>query len=69
MIVSYERLFKKLQNEQINAKVLAEKAGISASTLTKMKNYGGVVTSEVLAKICIALDCGLDDIIEIINKG
>jgi DNA-binding Xre family transcriptional regulator len=27
---------------------------------------GGHVTTEVLAKICTALDCGVDDIMEIV---
>ena len=46
-------------------KVLAEKAGISIATITKM-GKNGHVTTEVLLKICTALGCGVDDIMEIV---
>jgi DNA-binding Xre family transcriptional regulator len=48
-------------------KELCQKAGISSSSLTKM-GKGGHVTTEVLAKICTALDCTVDDIMEIITE-
>jgi DNA-binding Xre family transcriptional regulator len=46
-------------------KELCAKAGISPSSLTKMGNSGHV-TTEVLAKICTALGCTVDDIMEVI---
>ena len=46
---------------------LSEKAGISPATITKM-GKGGHVTTEVLAKICSALDCTVDDIMEILAE-
>ena len=46
----------------------AEKAGISIATITKMGKDGAVVSSEVLVKICSALGCTMDDIVEIIEK-
>ena len=46
-------------------KELCAKAGISSASVTKM-GKGGHVTTEVLAKICNALDCKMDDIIEIL---
>ena len=42
-------------------------AGISSASVTKM-GKGGHVTTEVLAKICTALDCGVDDIMEILQE-
>jgi DNA-binding Xre family transcriptional regulator len=44
-------------------KDLEEKAGISHYTLNKL-NRGENVTTDVLAKICKALDCTMDDILE-----
>ena len=64
-MASYKRLFKLLIDRDMKKKELAEKAGISIATITKM-GKGGHVTTEVLAKICIALDCSMDDIMEIV---
>ena len=41
-------------------------AGISIATITKMKKDGAVVSCMVLIKICIALGCTFNDIVEII---
>lgn len=66
MSASYKKLFKMLIDREMKIKYLAEKAGISQATLAKMKKDGAVVSSDVLVKICTALDCTLNDIIEII---
>lgn len=65
MEVSYKRLWKMLIDRDMKKKELCEKAGISASSVTKM-GRGGHVTTEVLVKICKALDCTMDDIMEIV---
>ena len=49
-------------------KELAEKAGISIATITKMGKDGAVVSSDVLVKICTALECTMDDIVEIVPE-
>lgn len=67
MAASYKKLFKLLIDRDMKKKELAEKAGISIATITKMGKDGAVVSSEVLAKICLALDCTMDDIVEIIE--
>lgn len=67
MAVSYKRLWKLLIDKDMKKKELCRKAGISSSSLTKM-GKGGHVTTEVLAKICTALDCTVDDIMEIISE-
>ena len=67
MAVSYKRLWKLLIDKDMKKKELCRKAGISSSSLTKM-GKGGHVTTEVLAKICTALDCTVDDIMEIITE-
>ncbi len=67
MAVSYKKLWKLLIDRDMKKKDLCAKAGISAASITKM-GRGGHVTTEVLAKICAALDCGIDDIMEIIRE-
>ena len=68
MAASYKRLFKLLIDREMKAKELAEKAGISQATLAKMKKDGATISSDVLVKICTALNCTMDDIVEIVPK-
>ena len=68
MAASYKKLFKLLIDRDMKKKELAEKAGISIATITKMGKDGAVVSSDVLVKICSALGCTMDDIVEIIPE-
>lgn len=65
-MVTYKKLWKLLIDMDMSKKDLAEKAGLSTFTLTKM-NKGDSVKSDTLVKICKALDCTFDDIMEIIE--
>ena len=67
MAVSYKKLWKLLIDKDMKKKELCAKAGISTSSVTKM-GKGGHVTTGVLAKICKALDCTVDDIMEIVEE-
>ena len=69
MAASYKKLFKMLIDREMKSKDLAAKAGISPATLAKMKKNGATVSSDVLVKICTALDCKLDDIVEIVPNN
>ena len=69
MAASYKKLFKILIDREMKSKVLAEKAGISPATLAKMKKDGATISSDVLVKICTALECTLDDIVEIVPNN
>ena len=66
MAVSYKKLWKLLIDRDMKKKDLCEQAGISSASVTKM-GKGGHVTTEVLVKICKALDCGIDDIMEVVS--
>ena len=48
-------------------KELSEKANVSNYTLAKM-NKGENVTTDVLVRICKALECNLDDIMELVDE-
>ena len=65
MAVSYKKLWKLLIDKDIKKKDLSSMAGISPATITKM-GKNGHVTTEVLVKICTALNCTMDDIMEIV---
>lgn len=51
----------------MKSKELAALAQVSLATLAKMKKDGVSVNSDVLIKICTALGCTLDDIVEIVD--
>lgn len=68
MAASYKKLFKLLIDRDMKKKELAKKADISIATITKMGKDGAVVSSDVLVKICTALGCTMDDIVEIIPE-
>lgn len=67
MAASYKKLFKLLIDRDMKKEELAEKAGIGIATITKMGKDGAVISSVVLVKICSALGCTMDDIVEIIS--
>ena len=64
MRVSYKKLWKLLIDRDLKKKDLIQMADISNYTLNKL-NSGKSVTTDVLVKICKALNCEIDDIMEI----
>ena len=62
-IFSYKRLFKKLIDLDMTNNELMEKAKVSKSTFYKIKN-GQNMTTDVLLRICNALDCDIEEIVE-----
>lgn len=65
MATCYKRLWKLLIDKDLKKKDLEVKANISHYTVNKL-NHGDNVTTEVIEKICLALECTPDDIMEII---
>lgn len=62
--MNYDKLWKLLIDKKMMKKDLIEKAGISTNAMAKM-GKGGDVSTHVLRKICLALNCELGDIVEI----
>ena len=63
--LSFNPLWKKLIDAKLTKTELAEKAGISRTTVSKMgKNEP--VGLDVVVKLCNTLDCGVEDILEIL---
>ena len=67
MIYNYNRLWKLLIDKGMTKTQMRKAAGISANILAKM-GKGEPVAMDSLAKICVALSCSVDDIVEI-NGG
>lgn len=64
MAMNYDRLWKLLIDKKMNKMDLVAKSGISTNSLANM-GKGMDVSTKVLRKICLALDCELEDIVEI----
>ena len=68
MIYNYNRLWKLLIDKGMTKTQMREAVGISTNILAKMAK-GEPVAMDSLAKIATALNCGLDDIVEIQKEG
>ena len=66
-VISYKKLWKLLIDKDLKKKDLPALAGISKSSITKL-GHNDHVNTEILLKICIALDCDLFDIMELIPE-
>ncbi|ACL77159.1 MULTISPECIES: helix-turn-helix domain-containing protein [Bacillota] len=67
MSISYKKLWKLLIDRDMKKKDLREAAGISTASMAKLgKNEN--VNTDILIKVCKALDCDIADIMEIVRK-
>lgn len=66
MKISYNKLWKLLIDKNMKRKDLQEAAGISSASITKL-GKGENITTDVLLRICDALECTLEDILETIK--
>jgi DNA-binding Xre family transcriptional regulator len=65
MAISYKKLWKLLIDKDMKKKDLQRVAGISSASVTKLgKNEN--VNTEILQKICTALNCDISDIMEML---
>lgn len=67
MKVSYKRLWKLLIDKDMKKKDLVKAAHISTYTINKL-NRGDNVNTDTLVKICSALHCSIEDIMEVMPK-
>ena len=63
---SYNKLWKLLIDRGMKKKDLQQVSGVSAASIAKLGRNGNV-TTEVLLKICIALNCDINEIMEIVK--
>ena len=66
MKISYNKLWKMLIDKNMNKHDLKELAGVSSASIAKL-GKGENITTDVLIKICEALNCRLEDIMESVD--
>lgn len=66
MRISYNKLWKILIDKNMKRKDLQDVAGISSASVAKL-GKGDNITTDVLLRICEALDCTIDDILDTIK--
>lgn len=67
MALSYNRLWKLLIDKGLNKNELHKITGLSQSTIAKLTK-GENINTEVLVRICEALNCSINDIMEYIKE-
>lgn len=65
MAVLYNKLFKLLIDKKMTNAQLMEQAGFSANIITRLKR-DEYISMESIEKICTALNCGVDEILEFV---
>ncbi len=63
MAINYKKLFHMLIEKEISTTQLIQKAGLSANIITKLKR-NHYVSLDTIEKICMVLDCTVDDVLE-----
>jgi len=61
--ISYKKLWKLLIDKNLKKQDLKRFAGVSTTSIAKLSK-GENITTNVLLKICKALDCGINDILD-----
>lgn len=54
-------------DKKMNKRELREKTGLSTASIAKL-NRGENITTDVLVKICMALDCDITEIMELVEE-
>ena len=67
MRISYNKLWKLLIDKNMTKMELKDAAGISAASIAKL-GKGANITTDVLLKICEALHCRVEDILETVDN-
>ena len=66
MSASYKKLWKLLIDRDMLKRDLCKKANVSGTTLAKLGG-GESVNTDVLIRICKALECDFSDIMEVVS--
>ena len=67
MAINYNKLWKLLIDKNMNKQDLKRVSGISTASIAKL-GKGENITTDVLLKICKALDCDITDIMELSHE-
>ncbi|HQN68264.1 MAG TPA: helix-turn-helix transcriptional regulator [Anaerolineaceae bacterium] len=67
MAVSYDKLLHLLIDRQMSNAELIKRAGFSGNVMTQVKRRK-YISLDSIERICQALNCGVDDILEFIDE-
>ena len=65
-VIVYDKLWETMKKKGVSTYWLREKCGIDRKTIRRLKANDNMET-KTLNKLCVALDCGLDEIAEYIK--
>jgi len=66
MHFNYNKLWKMLIDKNMNKQDLKKISGVSSASVAKL-GKGANITTDVLLRICEALDCDISDIVELVK--
>lgn len=66
MRISYNKLWKLLIDKNMTKTELGKAARVSSCSIAKLSK-GSNITTDILLKICEALRCGIEDIMETVE--
>jgi Predicted transcriptional regulator len=68
MAVSYKKLWHLLLDRDMKKKDLEALAGVNHYTMRKLSRNENV-TTDIIGRICVALDCKVEDIMDFIQEN
>lgn len=68
MAISYKPLWHLLVEKEMNKEDLKRASGITSNIIARMSK-GSYVNLESIEKICLALDCKVEDVVEIYKEN
>lgn len=66
-MIKFDKLWVTMQEKGISTYWLREKCGIDRKTIRRLKENDNIET-KTLNKLCVALDCRLEDIAEFVKE-
>lgn len=65
-MIKFDRLWKTMEAKGVSTYLLREKCGIDSKTVRRLKANDNIET-KTIDKLCVALDCNIEDIMEFIK--
>ena len=65
-MIKFDKLWVTMKEKGVSTYWLREKCGIDRKTIRRLKENDNIET-KTLNKLCVALDCGLEDIAEYVK--
>ena len=66
-MIVYDKLWETMKEKGVSTYTLREKCGIDSKTVRRLKANENIET-KTLDKLCLALDCKIEDIIEYVKE-